>query len=427
MSITTLFLLLLALVVLSACFAGAETGMMAVNRYRLRHLARQNHKIASRVNKMLMTPERLLGVILIGNTFTNILTSAIATVIAVHLFGEMGVIAMTVVLTLFVLIFAEITPKTLAALYPERVAFAAALPLHCLLKLLYPVVWLANSVVKVLLQRVGIKVEQRTLDHLSTDELKTLLHEAGNHIPSDHQDMLMRILDLENIRVDDVMVPRHKIKVIDLSDEWDDIIAQIVGQRYSYFPLCEEGLDNLLGMLPVRSVILLIAQNKLKKEDLIKHARDVYFIPENIPLNTQLINFKREQQSSGLVVDEYGEIQGYISLEDILEEIVGEFSLKTVATGREVFPQSDGSYVVAGGVNIRDLNRNMEWHFSTEGPKTLGGLVMESLEDMPRTGTGLRIDGYPVEIIKVQDNRINSLRIYPKLRQIKCEDESTDL
>ena len=423
MSLLSLFIALVILICISAFFSGSETGMMAVNRYRLRHLARQKHKTAGRVNQMLTTPERLLGVILIGNTFANILASAIATMIAVHLFGEIGVIAVTVLLTLVVLVFAEITPKTLAALHPERVTFVAAYPLYVLLKLFYPVVWLANTAAKFLLKCVGVTVKKRTLDHLSTGELKTLLHEAGNQIPPDHQDMLMRILDLENVQVEDVMIPLHKIVAIDLTDEWNDIVAQIVGQRHSYFPLCNDGLDNLIGMLPVRSVVHLIAQNKMTKEDLPKHAREAYFVPENTPLNTQLLNFKREKQRNGLVVDEYGDIQGYISLEDILEEIVGEFVVKTLATGHEVFPQSDGSYVVVGSVNIRELNRNMDWHFSTEGPKTMSGLVTEYLEAIPQPGTGLRVNGYPIEILKVQDNRIKTLKVYPKLRDTAESDD----
>ena len=417
MSLLSLFVSLLGLVVLSAFFSGSETGMMAVNRYRLRHLARQKHKTASCVNHMLERPEKLLGIILIGNTFANILASAIATVIAVHLFGDIGVVVATILLTLAVLVFAEITPKTLAALYPQRIAFFAAWPLWALLRVLYPIVWLANTIVKGLLGCFGVQVKRRTLDHLTPEELKTLLNEAGNHIPNDHQAMLTRILDLELMRVEDVMIPRQKISIIDLNDEWESIVNQILTERHGIYPVCRDSLDELEGLLPVHAIIHKIADKEFHKNQLLAAVKEPYFIPENTSLNTQLINFKEAQQRSGLVVDEYGEIQGYLSLEDILEEIVGKFTTKRLATGREVFPETDGSFVVAGSANIRELNRSMGWKFNASGPKTVGGLITEQLEFIPTAGTGLRLNGYPIEVLKVQDNHIKTVRIYPKLRE----------
>lgn len=410
----TLVAILVCLVLISAFFSASETGMMSVNRYRIRHLARTGDKAAMRVSKLLERPDRLLGVILTGNTFANILASSVATVLAVHFFGDLGVAIATLLLTMTILIFGEMAPKTLAALHSQSVSTGASWLLVILLKLLYPVVWLINTVANGLLKLFGINIGKSGIDRLSVDELRSVVLESSGRISQQHQDMLLRILEMEKVTVEDIMIPRNEIVGIDLHDEWDKIVEQLTASQHGKLPLYQDDIDNVVGVLHLHETLKLLGQDRLNKHILREIAHEIYFVPEGTPLHTQLLNFKTEQRRSALVVDEYGDIQGLITLEDILEEIVGEFRTDIPAVCKYVEPQTDGSFVIDGSVNIRELNRLMGWQLPVDGPKTLSGLITEYLEAIPQEQTCLRLSGYPVEILKVQDNLVKSVNLNPK-------------
>lgn len=413
-----LLLSLCILVVLSAFFSGSETGLISLNRYRLRHMTRDGHAGAVRASELLKRPDRLIGVILLGNNFVNILASAIATVIALRLMGEEGIMLATLLLTLVILIFAEITPKTLAALHPERFAFPATLVIRPLLKVLYPLVWLINTIPSALLRSFG--VSQKALDSpsLSTEELRTVVNEAGSLIPQRHQEMLLSILDLEQVTVEDIMVPRNEIVGIDLNDEWDQVLQQLSTSQHTRLPIFRGDIDNVLGFVHLRNLLNLGNEGLPSPNDLEKAMREAYFIPEGTPLNTQLLNFQTQRRRIGLVVDEYGDIRGLVTLDDILEEIVGEFTTDpSAATSRDIHPQEDGSFLVDGSTSIRELNRVLQWSLQTSGPKTLNGMITEYLEAIPEPGTSLLLEGYPIEILQTANNSVKTVRIDPALER----------
>ncbi len=411
--LSVLFTALAVLLVLSGFFSGSETGLMAINRYRLRHLARQGHKGAQRVLRLLERPDRLIGLILLGNNLVNILASSLTTLIALRLGGEGAIALGAGLLTLVILIFSEVAPKTLAALHPERVAFPAAFVYEYLLRLIFPLVLLVNALANGVLRLLGVHPgESGQGQALSTEELRTVLHEAGALIPKRHQEMLLSILELEEVTVNDIMVPRGEIVGIDLEDDLEAIMAQLTHSQHTRLPVYRENIDQVEGFLHVRNALPLLARGELSKEALRRILREPYFIPEATPLNTQLLNFQRQRRRIGLVVDEYGDIQGLVTLEDILEEIVGEFTTSPELSP-EVIPQEDGSYLVDAGMNIREVNRMLGWKLPTDGPKTLNGLILEYLEHIPEPGTSLRIDGYPIEIVKTQGNAVKTVRIHP--------------
>ncbi|KLV04932.1 hypothetical protein ABT56_13265 [Photobacterium aquae] len=410
-----LFSLLILLLVISGYFSGSETGMMALNRYKLRHLANQGHKGAKRVEKLLSRPDRLIGLILIGNNLVNILASAIATILGMRLYGDMGVAIATGALTLVVLVFAEVTPKTLAALYPERVSYASSVLLQLLMKLLYPLVWFVNGITNGFLRLLGLRVGNHHDGKLSSDELRTVVNEAGGLIPRRHQDMLLSILDLENVTVEDLMVPRNEIAAININDDWKSIVRQLSHSAHGRIVLFRDTIDEVVGMLRVREAYrLMMDKNDFSKENLLRAADEVYFIPEGTPLNIQLIKFQRNKQRIGLIVDEYGDIQGLITLEDILEEIVGEFTTSISPTlAEEITPQNDGSLLIEGSANIRDLNKSLNWGLPTDGPRTLNGLILEHLEDIPDSQLSVKVAGYQMEIVEVSDNMVKRVKIMP--------------
>lgn len=418
LSLDFLLFWLFILIVLSAFFSSSETGMMRVNRYRLKSLANgtSGKKLAAkRVQDLLQLPDRLLGLILIGNNFVNFFAATIATVIAERLWGSTGLIIAPILLTLIVLIFAELTPKTLAALYPEKVAFPSSYILKPLLKLLYPLVWIINSISNGLLRIFGIKPNQLEDDKLSPEELRVVVNDASPLIPPRHQKMLLNILDLESTTVEDIMVPRREIVGIDIEDEWDEIAKSLQHCQHTRLLVYQGEIDNPLGMLHARDLINLLTHQLLTK-DLLKQAiSKVYFVPEGTPLHTQLLNFQRNKQRIGAVVDEYGDIQGIVTLEDILEEIVGEFTTDLASAHPEILRQKDKSLLVDGGIAIRELNRSMNWQLPTDGPKTLNGLITEYLEFLPGEGTGFRLLGYPMVVIEVDENMLQWVQIYPEL------------
>lgn len=410
--LSTLAGVLIASLLMSAFFSASETSLMCLNRYRLRHLARAGHGGAIRAQKLLERPDRLIGVILLGNNFANILASSTTTLIALRLGGEAALAIATGLLTLIILVFSEVAPKTLAALNPERVAFIAAYAIGPLLKVLHPLVWCTNYLANGLIRLFGVSTGPMDAQSLTQEELRTVVNEAGALIPRRHQKMLLGILDLEKTTVDDIMVPRNEIVGIDLSEDLDDIVAQLTVSRHTRLPVFRETIDDVVGIVHVRNALRLLGEGQFSKEAFKKIVRDPYFIPVGTPLTTQLLNFQREKRRIGLVVDEYGDIQGLATLEDILEEIVGEFTTDAAAV-QEIHAQTDGSYMVDGAIQLRTLNRQLPCALPTEGPKTLNGLIVEYLESIPAPGTSVRIGGYTIEIVQTTGNTVKKARLYP--------------
>ncbi len=386
--------------------------MMALNRYRLRHLTRRKHKGATRASKLLERPDRLIGLVLLGNNFANILASAIATVIAIQLLGEIGIAISAILLTLIILIFAEVAPKTVAALHPERIAFPMSYVLSPLLKLLYPLVWIVNVVANGFIRLLGISPEEVKETPLSREELRSIVRETGSMVSKRHKQMLISILDLDKAAVEDIMVPRNEVVGIDLDDDEDKIMETLINYRHTRLPVYRGDINNVVGILHSRKVPRLFADGETVSVDALKALLDEpYYVPGGTQLHTQLANFQRNKERVGLVVDEYGVIQGLITLEHILEEIVGEFTTDPQTYSRDIHPLEDGSYLVDGGANIRDLNRTLHWRLPTDGPKTLNGLVLERLESIPEPGTSLRIAGYTVEIVQTTRNAVKVARL----------------
>jgi len=390
---------------------------MSLNRYRLRHLNKAKHKGAIRATRLLEQPDRLIGLILLGNNFVNILASSLTTVIAIRLGGEGAIPIAAGILTLVVLIFAEVAPKTLAANHPEKIAFPASLVYIPLLKVLYPIVWIVNILANLVLKLLHIKMDQDTSLSLSREELRTVVNEAGAMIPQKHQKMLLNILDLEKATVEDIMIPRNEIVGIDLDDEWDDVVHQLINSQYTRLPVFQQSIDDIVGFIHLRKIARHLQKEDFSKDDLLSSVRSTYFVPEATPLNKQLLQFQQKHHRIGMVVDEYGDIQGLITLEDILEEIVGEFTTDPSSVGGTgIHQQEDGSYIIDGNTSVRGINRMLHWELPTDGPKTLNGLVLEFLESIPEPGISLLLAGYPVEIIQVQNNTVKTARILPRLK-----------
>lgn len=404
--------LLVVLLILSAFFSGSETALMSLNRYKLRHKARAGHRGAMLADKLLQRPERLIGLILLGNNAVNISASALVGVVSIQLGGELGFAIGTACLTLVVLIFAETAPKTLAAMHPERVAFPAAYIYVPLLKILYPLVWMTNTLANGVLYLFGLRKSDADGYALSREELRTVVYEAGARISQKYRNMLINILDLEQVTVDDVMVPHNEVIGIDLEDDIEEIAKMIQHCEHTRLPVYRDNIDNVTGLLHLRRLANLASQSGFTKSDLEELLVEPYFVPEGTPLSTQLVQFQKARQRFALVVDEYGDIQGIVTLEDILEEIVGEFTTDPAADDEDIVRESDQSYLVNGTANIREMNRIMNWNLPTNGAKTLNGLILEYLETIPESGTELKVEGYPIEIIETRENRVQLARIY---------------
>jgi len=415
--ISVLFGILFFLILSSGFFSASETSMMAINRYRLRHLVQKKHRGARRVSQLLERPDRLIGVILLGNNFVNIFASSIATVIAIELMGEAGIAIAAALLTVVILIFSEVAPKTVAALHPERIAFPASLFIKPLLKLSYPLVWMLNCAANSLLKWVGISEQNKDSHHLSPDELRTVVHEAGGLIPQRHQSMLLGILDLEKVTVEDIMVPRNEIIGIDLNAPLEKITEQLATSQHTRLPLYRENIDNVIGMVHLRQLLRLFKHEEFSKEALEKTAHELYFVPEGTHLHTQLLNFQQHKKRSCLVVNEYGDIQGLVTLEDILEEIVGEFTTDPDSYTPDVQRQKDNTVLVDGSITVREFNREMQWHLPTNGPKTLNGLILEYLEVIPEAGTSLLLEGHPIEIVQMANKAVKTVKIKQREQQ----------
>ena len=421
--LSVLFGILFLLIILSAFFSSSETAMISLNRYRLRHLAKEGRRSAIISERLLSRPDRLIGLILLGNNLVNIIAATVATLIGMRLGGDLGVALSPFVLVIVFLIFAEVMPKTLAAFNPESIAFPASYILAPLMRLAYPAVWLINWVSNGLLNLVGINVHDQEDTPLSREELRTIVHEAGALIPKRHRKMLINILELENVTVDDIMVPRNEMTAIDLDDPINEIIEQLNHCQHTRIPVYQTSIDNIIGTLHFRRLPRIMnSKEEITVEAIKEILTECYFVPESTPLHTQLFNFQRKKRRFGIVVDEYGVIKGLVTLEDILEEIVGEFTTDMQTFNLDIQPQEDDSYLIDGSVHLREINRQLRWHLPTDGPKTLNGLLLERLEYIPEAGTTLKIEDYLVEITQVSDNAVKLARM--KLMEDTSENRS---
>jgi len=409
---------LAVLLILSGFFSISETSMMALNRYRLKHLVKQGHRGAKLTAYLLEHTDKLLGILLLGNNLLNAAAAALVTVITIKLFGdnEWSLTIGTLAVTFLILVFSEITPKVLGAAYPERVALPASYVLTPLLRLAYPVIWFVNLFVKLLLWLMRLKPNDAETHSLSPEELRTLVLEAGHYIPQKHQSILLNLFSLEKITVDDVMTPRNQIEALDIDASAEEIRHQLSTSHHTRLPVYQGQLDNIIGQIHMRKVLHQTQTGELDAEALREVMREPYFIPAGTALFTQLQHFQETQRRAGLVVDEYGELLGLVSLEDILEEIVGEFTTHAPAQGSTYRRQEDGGWLVDGGSLLRDLNRKLALQFPLDGPKTLNGLILEHLEDIPEAGISLKIADIALEIIQTQDRAVKVVKIFPPTR-----------
>jgi len=413
LSLSTLFGILVFLILASGFFSGSETGLMSLNRYRLRNLANKKHKGAQKALRLLEKPERIIGMILLGNNFVNILAATIASIIGIRLLDDAGPWVSTFVLTGIILIFAEVTPKTLAALHPEKYALPSAYILEPLLKLSTPFVWIINKITRAILKLLGISAQQQSSTSLSSDEIRIVVNEASSMIPKQHQRMLLSILDLEKVTVEDIMVPRNEVAGIDIEDDWVNIRKQLASSQHTRLPVYAGDIDHIIGIIHVRNAINLFQSEDDDKDSLRSIIREAYYVPISTQLHTQLLNFQQEKKRIALVVNEYGDIQGLVTLEDILEEIVGEFTSDPAASIKDVHRMEDGSFLIDGSASIRDLNKLLNWELPTDGPKTINGLIIEYLEHIPEPGTSMLIADHPMEIVHTTRNTVKTVHIDP--------------
>ena len=393
--------------------------MMAINRYRLKHLVKEKNRSARRVTKLLERTDRLLGVILIGNNFTHTLATAIATVIAIRIWSESAVLAVTVFMTIIMIIFAEVMPKTIAALKPESIAFPASYFLKPLSKIISPLVTLVTLVSNGITKLIGINLNDAENEELKPEELRTLLQTS--RVPKRQENMLMGIFDMDSLSVNDVMIAKNEIEGINVKDDIGDIVKNLNALRYTYIPLYKDSIDNISGFISSNKKADFLSLDKPSKTSLKTFIEDPLFIPENTPLNTQLANFQLENKRVGLIVDEYGDIEGLITLRDILEIIVGEITSDTLEK-MDIMPQADGSFMLEGSMMIRDINKRINWELPTDGPKTLSGLILETAQSIPESNVGIKIGEYRFETVLIKDNVVKMA----KAERIEIEEEEED-
>jgi len=406
---------------MSAFFSSSETSMMAINRYRLKHLVKEKYKPAKRVTKLLERTDRLLGVILIGNNFTHTLATAIATVIAIRVWDDSAVLAVTVLMTIIMIIFAEVMPKTIAAIKPESIAFPASYVLKPLSKILSPLVTLVSLISNNITKLLGVNAEEPIKDELSSEELKTILQSSG--VPDRQLQMLVSIFDMDHLSVNDVMIPKNQLIGINISEEMTSILMILRENQYDNLPVYEETLDNLKGILTLEGTANFLIQEPAK-ENLINCLQELKFIPENTPLHTQLLNFQNEKRLVGTVVDEYGDIQGMITRKAILEEIVGKLTSDT-KENLNILPQQNEEFIINGNTNIREVNKKLGWDLPTDGPKTISGLILETAQSIPENNVGIKILNYNFETILIKDNVVKMAKAkkIPLTEKLKEEED----
>lgn len=405
---------LIFLFLLTAFFSAAEIGFMAANPYRLKHLAKTSFAAHS-AETLLQHPEKLLSVILIGNNFANISISVILTFLATQYFDGAEDLIFTILITLGSIIIAEVPPKTIAAIFPERIAIFAAIPIRITLFIFYPLVWVTYALNNLILKVFGISISQKSGSALSKEELKTAVFEAGKKLPRKHRAMMLSIIDLEQIAIDEIMVPKNDIVGINIEDDWEDIVSQLESCQHTVLPIYENELNHTLGLVHIKDIMNLMAANNFDKNSFKEAIDEAYFVPERTSLAVQLINFQKNKRRQALVVNEYGDVIGLVALEDILEEIVGEYTTDLISTRKDITPQKDGSILVDGSINVRFLNRTMGWELPITSSKTLSGLIIDLLEFIPENHLCLMVGKYPTEVMQTQQNRIKTVRIYPEL------------
>ena len=420
MLISSIFFLLC----LSAFFSSAETGMMALNRFKLKHLVKQRNKSAIRANKLLQRPDRLLGIILIGNNFVNILAAALTTILCLRLFGDSGVLIGSIILTMIVLIFAEVTPKTFAANYSEKVALPSSLILKFLQKILYPLVWIVNFFSNSILKLLGVK-EKESDEDLSPEELKSILENSGDLIPSRYQEMLLSVLELDKISIDEIMIPKNEIIGIDLSKDIEEIGDFLKDSKKEFFPIFDQNLDDIKGIINLYGINSFLSSQKKDTESLLQNSEEVYFALENTSLNIQLNNFQKDKKKVAVVLDEYGSVKGMVDIKDILEEIVGELSDPHEEVKIDIKEQKDGSYLIDAGISAREVNKRLGWDLPLSGPKTLNGLILENTETIPEANISLEIENYLIETVLIKDNMIKFAKVR-KLESPNLDEEDLD-
>jgi Mg2+/Co2+ transporter CorB len=408
----TLFGIIIAMTVASAYFSSSETAMVALNRYRLKHLVKEGNRGAVKANELLQRPDRLLGIILIGNNLVNFSAASVATVLGLKLLGDTGVVLAPIVLTVFFLIFAEVAPKTMAAQQPEAIAFRSAYVLQPMLKLMYPGVLFINSISNLIVRPFLKNADGDGDEGLSVKELRTVVGESLGSAGR-RRNIMLRVLDLEEVTVDDIMVPRGEITGLDIDDDIDELITAMSKSQHTRMPVYKSHINNILGVMHLRRATRFINHGDINKAELLAVANEPYFVPEGTPLHTQLFNFQKQKQRIALIVDEYGDIQGIVTLEDILEEIVGEFTTDFAAHMPDIELQEDGAHLADGLALVRDINRALKWTLPESGPKTLNGLVLEHLETIPDNNLCLEIEGYRFETVQISDNVVRTVKITP--------------
>ncbi|HSH54316.1 MAG TPA: CNNM domain-containing protein [Methylotenera sp.] len=411
---------LVLLLLISGFFSIAETSLMSLNRYRLRHLVKEGHRGARLASALLAKTDKLLGVILLCNNFANAASATLVTLITVELFGEGEWVLMlgTLAVTFAILVFSEISPKVLAAAYPERLGIFCSYVLYPLLKVLYPIVWFINLFVSGLLRLLRVKVNfEESTQALTMDELRSIVTDAGHFMPKKHRAILLNLFDLEKITVDDVMTAHTMVETIDFDSPLEDILQHISSSHHTRLPVRQGEQEEIIGILHIRKVINQLRSyqldNELNKDILREVIVEPYFIPSGTPLYTQIQQFQENQQRIALIVDEYGEFKGLITLEDILEEVIGDFTTQSPSRFGSYRKETDGSWLVDGSSSLRDLNKKLNLQLPLDGPRTLNGLILEYFEDIPEPNTSLKIGTHTLEIVQTQDRIVKSVKIFP--------------
>ena len=413
-SIQTLVILFLVLIVVSGFFSISETSMMALNKYQLRHLAKKKHLGAKKTLNLLTQTDRLLGSILLGNNLSNTAAAALVTAITFKMLGEseLSLTIATLIVTVALLIFSEITPKIIGASFPEKIALPASYILEPLMRLMHPFVLVANSIVKVILWGLRIKpIPGNQASQLSQEELRTLVLEGGNYLPRKHQSMLINLFDLQAITVEDLMVPRNKIEAIELNSPIEKIRSEIITSNHTRLPVLKGNPDEIVGVMHLRKLLNVSEDNRITIESIEQILREPYYIPKDTNLLTQLQNFQERNERIAYIVDEYGDLMGLITIEDIIEEIVGEFTTQSPLFTSSAKQMKDGSLVLDGALTLRDLNRDFQLEFPVDGAKTLNGLILDHLQQIPEAGISIQISHYYLEILQTKDKSVKSVKL----------------
>tara|TARA_B100001093_G_scaffold505140_1_gene562018 strand:+ start:466 stop:1713 length:1248 start_codon:yes stop_codon:yes gene_type:complete len=411
-SIENLFIILFILLLLSAFLSGSETSLMSVNKYKLKHRFKLGDRSAEKVNFLVSNPDKTLGLILLLNNFVNILASAISTLIAIQLYGQAGVAISVFALTIVILIFSEVTPKTFAALHPDKIAYPISWIFYVLMKIFYPIVIVINFISKSLLSIFGVKSENVNQELLTKDEIKLIVKESSDRIPKSHEEMIVNMLDLEKVKVEDAMIPRGELVAVDIELNIEQVTKSILNCRHTRIPIYKNEFNKLLGFLHKRKIIEMLGDGDITKDKIINNITPPYFIPEDTSLTSQLIEFKKEKKRIGFVVDEYGDVKGVVTLDDILEEIVGNYTDTNKDYG--INRLSDKIYLIEGAVQIREINKVLGWKISESVAKTINGFILESLEDIPEKGVIFHRDGYSYEILEVSNNFVKNVKVTKK-------------